>query len=243
MRPSATFARRPRSARGPVAHGTSTRQNRGMPAWLLCRRERPARRDDGHGGGAGARVGPPGVHRLRDVGDGRAVALRKERGQALRSGTIGATARPRHGQERKSHLRTRNSCTYGGLVRGYTRSGRRIAKLPISPGWCMPPPSENQKPDFFGQIPNSPNPNLGIRPNPKSPEAKFLIDQRPNPQMLPSGHPKWEHLAVQNMHFRSMKNHHQNFNPNPRSQIPELQHLKSPTSEFGRIPNPPRPNP
>jgi len=103
--------------------------------------------------------------------------------------------------------------------------------------------SENQKPDFFGQIPNSPNPNLGIRPNPKSPEAKFLIDQRPNPQMLPSGHPKWEHLAVQNMHFRSMKNHHQNFNPNPRSQIPELQHLKSPTSEFGRIPNPPRPNP
>ena len=56
-----------------------------MPAWLLCRRERPARRDDGHDGGAGARVGPPGVHRLRDVGDGRAVALRKERGQALLS--------------------------------------------------------------------------------------------------------------------------------------------------------------
>ena len=102
--------------------------------------------------------------------------------------------------------------------------------------------SENQKPDFFGQIPNSPNPNLGIRPNPKSPEAKFLIDQRPKPRMLPSSHPKWEHLAVRNMHIRSMKNHHQNFNPNPRSQIPELQHLKSPTSGFGRIPNPPGPN-
>ena len=85
MRPNASSARRPRSARGPVAHGTSTRQNRGMPAWLLCRRERPARRDDGHDGGAGARVGPPGVHRLRDVGDGRAVALRRARGRALRS--------------------------------------------------------------------------------------------------------------------------------------------------------------
>ena len=117
MRPNASSARRPRSARGPVAHGTSTRQN--MPAWLLCRRERPARRDDGHGGGAGARVGPPGVHRLRDVGDGRAVALRKERGQALRSGTIGATARPRHGQERKSHLRTPQRCTYALVFRGH----------------------------------------------------------------------------------------------------------------------------
>ena len=121
MRPNASSARRPRSVRGPVAHGTSTRQNRGMPAWLLCRREQPARRDDGHDGGAGARVGPPGVHRLRDVGDGRAVALRKERGQALRSGTIGATARPRHGQGRKSHLRTPQRCTYAGSARGYRR--------------------------------------------------------------------------------------------------------------------------
>ena len=126
MRPNASSARRPRSARGPVAHGTSTRQNRGMPAWLLCRRERPARRDDGHGGGAGARVGPPGVHRLRDVGDGRAVALHKERGQALRSGTIGATARPRHGQGRKSHLRTPQRCTYARSVRGYISEGGRV---------------------------------------------------------------------------------------------------------------------
>ena len=71
-----------------------------------------------HGGGAEARVGPPGVHRLRDVGDGREVALRKERGQALRSGTIGATARPRHGQRRKSHLRTPQRCTYARSARG-----------------------------------------------------------------------------------------------------------------------------